>query len=146
MTRRANRYKFFRSPLRTYPYDERGNMTRTQRIPANLSVRDARHTCRCAIDSSALSHFVRRRNGNARGSRASSSPNGDRYAAHANQNVSQSSPPAVAAAGAGAGAADTAAGLRAGIAALARFGAASRSTRAAAGAGAAVGAEGARVA
>jgi len=42
---------FFRSPLRTYPYDERGNMTRTQRIPANPSVRDARRGayCRCTI-------------------------------------------------------------------------------------------------
>lgn len=57
-------------------------------------------------------------------------PNGDRCAARATQNVSQSSAPAEAATGAGAAAA--AAGLRAGAA---RFGAASRSLRAPDGAG-----------
>ncbi len=61
-----------------------------------------------------------------------SSPNGDRCAVRANQKVSQSSAPAVAAAGVGAGTADAATGLRAGIAAAVRFGGASRSSRAAA--------------
>lgn len=61
-----------------------------------------------------------------------SSPNGDRYAARANQKVSQSSAPAAAATGAAAGAADAVTGLRAGVAAAVRFGGASRSSRAAA--------------
>ena len=93
-----------------------------------------RHATLCER-SYALSHSIGSRNDNARSSGRRVLPNGDRCArnsgaARPNQNVSQSSPPAVAAAGADA--TDAPAGLRTGAA---RLGAASRSSRAAAGAG-----------
>lgn len=117
MTRDARRYKFFSHPRR-YPYAARRQKYDARRYPI-VHVR-------CHILSVAETTTPA-----CRGRRAL--PNGDRCARHANQNVSQSSPPAVAATGA-----DAVTGLRADGAIAVRFAGASRSSRAGAGADVAV--------
>lgn len=113
-TRHVRRYKFF---------------SHSSEIPVRST--DAKTRCtivhvRCHILSIAETTTPA-----CRGRRAL--PNGDRCAMHANQNVSQSSPPAVAATGAGA--VDAATGWRADVAIAVRFAGASRPSRAVAGAG-----------
>lgn len=144
-TLRAPLQIFFAAPLRKYPYDGCGNFTRTLCAPQSMQSVRCMQPCTIVVHVRRLSHFSTAKTTTpaccGRRSLPNGIPNGDRYAARANQKVSQSSAPPVAAACAGAAAAAT--GLRTGAGAAARFGGASRSSRAAA-TGTATAAEGAR--
>lgn len=132
---------FFAAPLRRYPYGECGNFTRTSAHLPSMQIARCTQPCTIVVHVRRLSHFSAAETTTPACCGRRSLPNGDRCAARANQKVSQSSAPPVAAACAGAAAAAT--GLRTGAAAAARFGWASRSSRAAA-TGAATAAEDAR--
>lgn len=143
-TLRAPLQIFFRSALTEIPVRRMRELHSHLCAPQSMQSVRCTQPCTIVVHVRRLSHFSTAETTTpaccGRRSLPNGIPNGDRYAARANQKVSQSSAPPVAAACAGAAAAAT--GLR-GAAAAARFGGASRSSRAAA-TGTATAAEGAR--
>ncbi|VWC63415.1 hypothetical protein BLA18110_01389 [Burkholderia lata] len=133
---------FFRSALTEIPVRRMRELHLHPCTHPSMQVTRCTRRCTIAIHACRLSHFSAAETTTPAYRGRCSSPNGDRCAASANQKVSQSSASAVAAVCAGA--AEAAAGLRTGAVAAARFGAASRSSRAAAWTGTATAAEGAR--
>lgn len=136
---------FFRSALTEIPVRRMRELHSHLCAPPSMQIVRCTQPCTIVVHVRRLSHFSTAETTTpaccGRRSLPNGIPNGDRCAARANQKVSQSSAPPVAAACAGAAAAAT--GLRTGAAAAARFGGASRSSRAAA-TGTATAAEGAR--